>query len=379
MLYCLEGIEMLLEEGPDAQKYVLDKLFVIIDDMEDYDQVRQLINALLYALKTAVCEDTQQLIGACLGKLGAIDPGLMGMQAVGDNRKCVDRRHTNELKLITNPSSFFQNTLTLCAKILIDCNDAEKANYIGYSIQVILKELDSPVYKAIKKKVLQSLKNDIFREIEPYNGAPMIMPMSEKPKVNVKPFVNDSKSYSEWLWKWFFSASTKIKDMQFSRIFKGLQFVYYADDIRLPQEMIPQLIIQSMVEDNNEVRDEALNEICAVFDSALATNDGWIRLASHTCFQIIELLEKFYISMDGDKRKPPYKVIVGDFLKFAIGKKLDENNLLSVAVAMKYNSSCRALRWLEQYGIRTKNNVVEFERDLMYLLEVRLYMIFHVF
>lgn len=137
--------------------------------------------------------------------------------------------------------------------------------------------------------------------------------------------------------------------------------------------MLPQMVVQSLIENNSVVRDEALQEIHAVFEFSLKNGSGWIQFAAHTCFQILEFVEKFNIQKMKTISRSLNSSNVVNFLKNAIGRKCENTNmLLCVAVAEKYNSSCRALRWLEQYGINNeRHGTLHFDRDAIYCLEVR--------
>ena len=113
-------------------------------------------------------------------------------------------------------------------------------------------------------------------------------------------------------------------------------------------------------------------EIFGVFKKAL-TCDGWVRLAAQTCFHVIEFIEKFeVVRMKSSLNMNSEKDRVRQFLSKAVSQLHEERSgeLLSVAVAEKYSSSCRALRWLEQYGIKVSQTGMEFNRDAMYALEV---------
>ena len=184
-------------------------------------------------------------------------------------------------------------------------------------------------------------------------------------------------NYPDWLWQWYFSASNNIRDLRLSRVFKALQAIWHSGDFRLPQFMLPQVILQSLLERSTTVRNEAIYEIHAVFETALKSEDNWIRLAAHSCFQIIEFIEKFNLQLIDNSGKKQMSLTISEFLKEVIGKKMENSNtLLSVAVAVKYCSSCRALRWLEQYGNLT-SSIEEsvFEREGYYMLEVCLHFI----
>lgn len=158
---------MLLEESPDVQALILPKILQKLEnESPKFDEIGELVAALLYALKTSFSEEVTSMIGICFGKIGAIDPGRIGMTAVGDNSKHTDRRNSVEVKGPDNLQEFFEFTLVICAKLLMDCTDSEKADFIGYSIQQILRELNSVELKS--KNIMNSLKPEVLREIEPF-------------------------------------------------------------------------------------------------------------------------------------------------------------------------------------------------------------------
>lgn len=178
---------MLLEEGPEVQALVLPKVVQILENgLPNIEDAGELVHALLYALKTSNSDDVKLLIGLCIGKIGAIDPGRMGMTAVGDNSKHIDRRSSGELKCVDDMKNFFETTLVTCARLLMECTDSEKADFIGYSIQLLLRELSSPELKTVHNNVINSLKPEILREIEPFKKTSFTAAMISRPDYSQK-------------------------------------------------------------------------------------------------------------------------------------------------------------------------------------------------
>uniref|UniRef100_A0AC34H074 Uncharacterized protein n=1 Tax=Panagrolaimus sp. ES5 TaxID=591445 RepID=A0AC34H074_9BILA len=129
--------------------------------------------------------------------------------------------------------------------------------------------------------------------------------------------------------------SDKIRDSRLSRVFIAYQHIYYSFDYRIVQLMLPQVILQGLLENNTSIINEARSEIFGVFRKSLS--------------------------------RASLNKVVGELCD-------GTGELFCVEVAEKYNFGCRALRWLEQYGIKVAlNGKVEFNRAAMYALE-RIYL-----
>uniref|UniRef100_A0A914YR99 non-specific serine/threonine protein kinase n=1 Tax=Panagrolaimus superbus TaxID=310955 RepID=A0A914YR99_9BILA len=368
---------MLMEESPEVHNEVLPKIVALLETSEvPFNICDELIHALLHALKISMNRETRLLIGNCIGKIGAIDPGKIGVAAVGDNTKIVDRRPV-PLKFVDDLSDFFEEILEFCAKLLIECADASKVDFFAMTTQLILKELCSPDLDLVKESLEKNLKEETKHEIEPYKTSRFKFNLKDKPISSLQPYAEHSRRYDEWLWKWYFAASDKIRDCRLGRIFIAFQHIYYSDDYRIVQLMLPQVVLQGLIENNTSIINEACAEIFGVFKKSLSS-DGWIRLAAQTCFQMIEIIEKFEVSRSMKtfgRTKNDERDRVQSFLKKVVGELREgTGELLCVAVAEKYNFACRALLWLEQYGIKVaQSGKVEFNRAAMYALE-RIYL-----
>ena len=181
---------MLSEESSDVQALVLPKLLQMYDKMElDFKIVNELMHALLHALKTS-SKESRNLIGIVIGKIGAVDPGRLGIAAVGDNScEHVDRR-PNPMKFVADLNHFFVDVLELLARLLVECTDAEKIDFIAVSLQNILKELGSPDLPHVQKDVMKNLKPETLREIEPYKTTSFTATLRTKPSITKKYFFN---------------------------------------------------------------------------------------------------------------------------------------------------------------------------------------------
>uniref|UniRef100_A0A7E4W381 Serine/threonine-protein kinase ATR n=1 Tax=Panagrellus redivivus TaxID=6233 RepID=A0A7E4W381_PANRE len=359
--------KMLIEETSDTYILVLPRMLTLIDEHVKYGLMREVMESLLSALKCNSCPDTMKLIALCLGRCGAVDPGRLGMSAYGDPLNTT----STHLYFIDDRQQFFKDVLKICVRCLLEYADADNVDFISFAIQEVLKELGT--HDQLESIVLNSLDPWIRFEVLPFRGTSFKPSLHEKLFEDIKPLVSRSQTYDEWLSRWYYTASDRIRANN-GRVFRTLQYIFFTGSARLAQDLISKVILQALVEGNADVLNDAVLEIQTVFALAVTDEYDWIRMATHTCFKLIEYIEKYHyfrMAQDIDTSHRKIGARIEEFLATVLSTvKQGGITLLAVDVSNKYNSPCRALRWQEQYGlVHCNRGFPQFNRDAFYVLE----------
>ncbi|KHN81046.1 Serine/threonine-protein kinase ATR [Toxocara canis] len=172
-----------------------------------------------------------------------------------------------------------------------------------------------------------------------------------------------------WMSLWYLTSTRKIRDARLKKLFDSLSGVVESDAV-FARFILPQLMLQGIVEHNLQVIAECEAEMRAVLQRALL-EDGWPRLAAHVIFSITDCLERYAISRSIN-RIPTDMVLkrTRELLTRVLNERLPDGTLLAVTAAERCHCPARALRWCEQYAINqdgTGRNV--FDKSQYYSLQ----------
>uniref|UniRef100_A0A915BZZ4 non-specific serine/threonine protein kinase n=1 Tax=Parascaris univalens TaxID=6257 RepID=A0A915BZZ4_PARUN len=142
----------------------------------------------------------------------------------------------------------------------------------------------------------------------------------------------------------------QIRDCHLKALFDSLSGVVESDAV-FARFILPQLILQGIIEHNAPIIAECEEEMKAVMQRALV-EDGWPRLAAHVIFSVTDCLERYAIHRL-TKKIPSDTVLerTSGLLSRVLNERLQDGTLLAVTAAEKCHCAARALRWCEQYAI----------------------------
>uniref|UniRef100_A0A1I7XRW4 FAT domain-containing protein n=1 Tax=Heterorhabditis bacteriophora TaxID=37862 RepID=A0A1I7XRW4_HETBA len=334
LILILGCVRMLMEECDTVGRVVLQKLLSILDGSPIDDTLAaQLVPALLHTLRSCSEGDLRVLASRCLGRMGAVDPGRLGLSAKGETKREKSIVFVDENKL------FYVDLLERCWRVYASVLDADLIDMVEYSLQTLLTKLVG--------------KNDQDE----------IMPL---------PLVDHTNSYEEWLLQCFIAGVPKVRQYPSCEVFKALKWIAYAKDAVFTRHMLPQLIILLILENNEQMIDEYCKEMVSVLRRVLERSScGWVQLAAHVVFSVMDTLERYTIHRLAKRRLNDRELErTYTFMSRVFDVSLPDGSLLVVAAAEKCQCLLRALRWCEQYAIKKDIGGADiFDRNHFYTLE----------
>lgn len=167
--------------------------------------------SLFDALRKSNSDEIRSLIGQCLGRIGAIDPGHIG--SAFDSKQ--DRRSSPESSSL---EIFCKKILETSARIYADCIDLNKSEIMAYAIQRFLQVLDNRL-----DLIFDRLNSETKREIGPLRNTKFSMPTQRhKPMVD-RPIVSNANSYFEWAYNFYMNLMNnmnQVRILKFRNLFR---------------------------------------------------------------------------------------------------------------------------------------------------------------
>ena len=154
----------LMNEHNDVRKYTLEKLLIILEQNQEQLQVlitsneetdpivSQLIKKLL---NCARCSDKNVVIlaGACLGKIGAVDPGRLNI--VENLKNCSQNTY-----LSVQDEEFAIELINILVQAYLRVSDSKEGDACSFSIQEVLK-----AYKISSTAKMSSMSGRIWNQL----------------------------------------------------------------------------------------------------------------------------------------------------------------------------------------------------------------------
>ncbi|WKX98908.1 hypothetical protein Q1695_014076 [Nippostrongylus brasiliensis] len=383
-------VRMLLEECDTVGRVVLQKLLSVLDGNPLSDTLTaKLIPALLHSMRNCGDSGLRVLSAKCLGRLGAVDPGRIGSSSEtspSEERKLVFIDDTKEfyveiLERATVFGAISKMDFTIVFRIRIgDLLDADVLDQVEYALQSLLSELVGKSDEfGIMERHRWSTFNHIFpmlsgecrRDIEPFRSSSLVQSNDRRGPIRERPIVDHVQGYEDWLLQCFIIGVPKVRQHPAKEIFKALKWIVFVKDTVFTRYVLPQLIIRLILENNEDMINEYCDEMTAVLRRVVTNAAGWMRLAAHVVFSVLDTLEQYAIQRLGKKR-PNDKELerTQAFLSRVFSEKTDDGSLLVVVAAERCQCLHRALRWCEQHEFKQDSfsrNI--FDRNHFYTLE----------
>ena len=216
-------LNILRKEQPEVKDLALVALKEILESRTDAvhelmigtrdslnESIAGLIVELTECFRKCKSSESQLLAAECLGLMGAVDPGRLGLElsaANQPNKPPMDRRAA-PIIFVDDSSNFLLKLLTNAAKTFIGVSDSALHDQCSLSIQVILKHLECQKETGKGRDLWNQLDIVWQQAIEPllettYRGTNVGIPVYSSAIFNDVNQSNDSSSaYTNWLSAW---------------------------------------------------------------------------------------------------------------------------------------------------------------------------------
>lgn len=367
---------LLRESSEEVSELVLHKILQVLetsdvnnpDDCSIDNLAAQLIPALLHTIRKSPSSECRRLASLAFGRMGAVDPGRIGLSSSSGLRH-IDRR-SKEIIFVDAGDVFFTELLERLSTSFSGILDAATQEECAYSIQMTLRELlhrnsenSCDLWNTLSeqcKKELSVFRATNYTHVGQIQGIPAKGPIIGS---------NEADGYAKWMSIWYIFGAKKTRDVRLKKLFEALHGMVKADAV-FARFILPQILIEALIEDNVDFIQECENEMKSVLSIAL-TDEGWPRLAAHIVFAIVDCLERFS-NLRRAKKIPSDMVLsrtTGLLLRL-LKERVEDGCLLAVAVAAKCQCVTRALRWCEEYGInRDEQGQYIFDKAQYYALQ----------
>ncbi|KAK5978220.1 FAT domain-containing protein [Trichostrongylus colubriformis] len=296
------------------------------------------------------------------GRLGAVDPGRIGSSSgtsTSDQKKMV---------FVDDAKEFYVDILDRAWRVYSNLLDADVLDQVEYALQSLLSEL---VGKSDEFGVMARLSDECRRDIEPFRSSSLVQTHDRRGPIEERPVVDHVQGYEDWLLQCFIIGVPRVRQHPDKEVFKALKWIVFAKDTVFTQHVLPQLIIRLILENNEDMINEYCDEMTSVLRRVVTNAAGWMRLAAHVVFSVLDTLEQYAIRRLAKKR-PNDKELerTQAFLSRIFSEKTVSGSLLVVVAAERCQCMHRALRWCEQHEIKQDSfgcNI--FDRNHFFTLE----------
>ncbi|KAL4003694.1 FAT domain family protein [Acanthocheilonema viteae] len=364
---------LLKESYEEVGEVILHKLLSLLNEYNDlsdscFDSVAaELVPSLLQIIRKSSLAECRYLASLALGCLGAVDPGRIGLSLM---RNTNADRHNARFVFVDSGKQFYIELLERAAVAFSGILDASMQVECSYSIQTILRELlgkhgseSSHLWDSLSdqcRNSLSMLRKSSFILHKPFQYLPAKRPIIECEEV---------KDFRSWLNLWYKITASKIRDEKLKIFFGALEGLVNAD-IVFAGFILPQLILQIIIEHNLTYMDEIGMEMIAVLQRSIV-DSGWPRSAAHLIFAVVDCLERFIYHRRSLKISTDRVLLrTIEILSNVTIQRSDDGNCLIVAAATVCHCTTRALKWCEQYAIGyDENGQTLFKPDQFSFLE----------
>ncbi|CAJ0950979.1 unnamed protein product, partial [Mesorhabditis belari] len=358
-----DAAKMLEAECDVVGRVVLQRILSNLDDpLTDETSIGLLVRALLYTIRNCGQADVRELAARCLGRIGAVDPGRVGLSLAHRMAHRTKQPGTQNVFVDDPNSQFFIYLLERCWRVYSTIVDPELINSAEYSLQKLLKTMGG-------MDVLGKVNNSqCQQDLEPLISTRLSPQGSSQDIVFETPLVTNSTSYNQWLLDCFLMGISYISAPLLCDVFKNLRNIAACYDAPFLCELLPHAIIQLIIELNFEVVKKFADEMELCI--RLATEViGWQRMTANAVFCVLDSLEAFILRRKKQANKENDKVLnlATQVHSKIVGLKTKDGEFLVVLAAEKSGCLLRALRWCEQYAIDGVDPKTE--RHSFYVLE----------
>uniref|UniRef100_A0A915D1C4 non-specific serine/threonine protein kinase n=1 Tax=Ditylenchus dipsaci TaxID=166011 RepID=A0A915D1C4_9BILA len=327
-------ISKLQSDSVDIMRSALIRILSLLhtDHLDNQSEITELIRALFQCLQMSSDLNVSDLIGKCLGAVGAID----NEKKPFTHTITIENMEKKPLIFVTDKLGFYQEFFKACVNLYTRCINSgkdETARQLASCVRSNFIEVRK--LHGIGDKLCSNLSSDVeLQVLLNFNDASEIASSSDRslpcPVVfNDRPLLDSACTFSEWLRNWYCFTVAQMANDTMKNVFLSLLIVNDDSVMNLMCQLLPSAILQVIIDDHKDFMAKLLQEITAIFSSYLDNPLDWIRNVVLTIFSILDYLEN-----------------------------------------ERCNCYFRALKWLEQYGIaRDVLGMSVFKRELFYRLE----------
>ncbi|KAI8355524.1 hypothetical protein BD560DRAFT_202939 [Blakeslea trispora] len=294
-----------LQEADDIPVQVaLDKLEKLLSDfaVQEY-QLSQVYSRLLYIIHKYANNKSISLKAAiCLGKLGALDPGLISVPTIDDTVFVI-----NDFKRIDEVSDFVCELITnhLYPSYNAASNDTDVRRCIEYAIKPLLDAASlEPTDLTIsaqrpqsKTHGLQKMPPAIQQFVAPFFLA--AYEASWDSRTDDYPIFARAQSFDSWIQAWYLRMANSARDTA-QKIFQALVPAVKSNLQDITQHLIPYLVLHSLLSGTGDDARGVIEELVAVIHAnANAEIDhdnsatAWYRRALQVAVETTEYCRKW--------------------------------------------------------------------------------------
>jgi hypothetical protein len=224
-------LHLLREEQPEVKQFALLKLddtlrrrpddvhaLTVGSDHQLSATVAALIVALIDCLRSCEQLAARSLAARCLGELGAIDPGRLGLELSAPSqpgKAPVDRR-AQPTTFVDAGDDFLVALLNRAAKAFVAVSDANLHELCSLSIQNVLWRLKCGAGTGRGRDLWERLDVGLRRNMSPLLTSKyrMVAPPT-KAAHRTGPIINSDRAstFGEWLSSWVFASATKVPNI----------------------------------------------------------------------------------------------------------------------------------------------------------------------
>ncbi|GAB6018708.1 hypothetical protein CHUAL_000384 [Chamberlinius hualienensis] len=349
---------------------------IMEDDCVD-PSISQLVEKLMMG-----CRDndilSQNLIGHCLGKLGAIDPSRLQIES----HRCTNSEKTANLYISIDDEKFVTMLLTVLTKSFLGAPDNIVQNSASYAIQEILQ-----LYKITKDPTQASTKGGRFWSCLPgyvkdnlellFHSRFVCDENVDYSKLYGRPIYNFTfgQTFPKWLSTWTEYLISKVKHIKARQLFLVCRKIVRRD-IKVALFLLPYVLLYVVQENDQCNVAEIIEEISTVLKNCVETTSqveaDIHRMSVQVVFTVLDYLNNWTLCIK------KHKVLIGkksaeapdqNFLNFDNVKLFLERipKLLLAEASFSVQAYARALMNIEAH---VKSDPKSLDTHLGFLLKL---------
>lgn len=301
----LKGIS---NESKDVRQHALSKLQTLLQDNKSFihgyvlgsENIHPIIHKIILALLDC-CQDSSQsfrvLYGACLGELGAVDPGRIPI-LISEKKEDLHAFNSSVLE----PNFGFELICKL-SQAYLGAVDRSVQDFVAYAIQSLIKEyrITDDRQNTSGFRTWQRFPEDIQEIIVPLMTSRYMMTVIYEWDSLHKPIYRGGRkgfTFESWVCTLTSYLGSRITDYQSRTIFDVCRGVLRTNS-HIALYLLPYAIVHVLLEENEEYKTEITNEFLAVLnharysDTRHCESDDLSHLSAQTIFSVLDHLIKW--------------------------------------------------------------------------------------
>ncbi|CAH1797711.1 unnamed protein product [Owenia fusiformis] len=330
--------------------------------------ISQLVSALLSGCRESD-PTARNLVGECLGELGAVDPGRLDLN-VNDDNKDMAKFHAD-----VNDDNYGYDLINELVRAFLAAENTETQDCSAYALQEIASVYgisNTAGNHTAGKKLWLRFPGHIQEILVPLLHSKYKVTSSENwsqvPKVIYGS--HKGKYFEKWISTWTGYLITMVKDTKASMIFKSCSVVVKHDH-NTALYLLPNIIVQALIDGTANQTQQISNEVLAVLndvkqpDTQQGMASDFRHLAAQTIFSILGMVVKWqrhriqYLSAIAAQHKNRSGNNHENDGKYKAVKQFIDKIPLDILASASFNCQAytRSLMYFEQFINMKKENI----------------------